>query len=597
MYRNIRSFLFALLVASCVATACADQETNPADGGLHFNFDIVSDSRVTTRSQISTSDEIIRDVELFLFDSQTQLLVKRLNFTAGSEYRSTDIPKGRKYIVYALANCSTEEDLTRISQMEEISIQFGTLAEIDSRGLPMAGISEEFTFSDSKTSVSIPLKRLMSKIIFNIDTDSMKGKLTVKEVTLHNAPKSILPFGESSKASEKETMAGDSATQEDINRLNSGNGIVLLVGENMQGTLLEGNTDPWKKTPENIPDKKNCCTYITLEGDYCDGGLSISDVCYNMYLGENSTTNFDIRRNCIYDLSLTLSDEATVLASSWKVERGTMVDTREISFDRPADTLLRFANTSRRIVCSPSDFDYDLIAGEGFEEAGLSYVSNPDGTITVNSGAIPGKSATGRLYVRSWDRTKTGHCDFTVMNWDTIVKVNGGKPLLMWQGDTLKFTVDAFFENDNSTQNITSATQWDCVGNAGKVINYGKNPDTLLFVGQKIGTSIISANYRGHTHSIRAAVSTTKSIYIEPRDTTIHVGDSLYLRGHVVFESGDTLCYTNGFDYLVKHLGIFTKNRDNKLFALRRGAESPMAILIRDKAFFDSTSSVITVLP
>lgn len=598
MLKIIRTLFIAPLATACVATACTDQENIPEGNALHFNLDIVSDSRTSIKSQVTTSDEIICSVELFLFDSETGILVERLNFSAGNDYQSGAVQKGRSYIVYALANCTANETPAKVSQMGDISIDFGSLSEINAGGVPMAGISGEFTFDDNSSSVTIPIKRLMSKVILNVNTAEMNGKVTVKQVTLHNTPKSIFPFRESNKATPNGVNTGDCASQSDIQRLNSGKSIVLLVGENMQGTLLEGNDDPWNKTPENIPDRKDCCTYVTVEGDYRDGGLSISDVCYNMYLGEDNTSNFDICRNCIYDLTLTLSDEATVLASSWKVERGATLDSREISFDRRTDTLIQNSNSSRRVICAPTSFDYEVFAGEGFGEAGLSFTSNQDGTVTISSNAIEGKSATGRLYVRSWDRARSGYCDFTVMNWDTIVKVNNGQPLLMWKGDTLKFAATVFFENNQTQEIITSKASWNCAGNAGKTIGYPKSDDTLSFVGQKIGTNIITATYLGRSHSVRAVVSTTKAVYMESRDTTIHVGDSVALRGHVIFESGDTLCYTNGFDYLVKHGGILTKNKKNNIvYASRSGKESPMCILKTHDMMLDSTSSVITVLP
>lgn len=598
MYRIIRSFLIALMATSCVAIACTDRENGPDNDALHFNFDIIPDSQITSRSQVTASEEIICSAELFLFDAEYGYLVQKIDFTSSSDYKSHAVQKGRKYTIYALANCRAEGEITKLSQMDTLSVKYGSMAEINSKGLPMAGVYNDFTFDDNNTSVNIPLSRLMSKVILNINTNSMNGDLNIKKVTLHNAPAGILPFCDSYRANPGTTLEGDSSTTNDINRLNNGKSIVLLVGENMQGTLLPGNTNPWEKIPENIPGKQDCCTYITVEGDYRDGGLSISDVCYNMYLGENSTTNFDICRNCIYDLTLTLSDEAIVLASSWKVERGTTLDTREISFERPVDTLARYSNSSIRIICSPSAFDYEVFAGEDFKEAGLTYSTNQDGTVTISSGNIQGKSATGRLFVRSWDRAKSGYCDVTVMKWDTIVKINHGQPLLMWKKDTLKFVVSAFLENKHAEENVTSMANVEFDGYVGKIISYPKSVDTLLFVGQVIGNGIINAECFGRSHSVRAVVSKTKSIFLMPRDTTIHIGDSVALRGHVVFESGDTLCYPQGFDYLVRSKGCFTKKTmNNMIYAQKSGKEHPFCILKRDASFSDSLSSLITVLP
>lgn len=500
MLKIIRHLFLVLSATACVTTACTDWEKEQEDYSLHFDFKVVSDSRVQTKGQISVADETIGDIELFIFDSEYGALIQHLNFSAGNDYRSDIIQRGRRYVVYALANCNFEEEPSGIEQLKEMSVNMESLSGISSRGIPMAGVSDEFKFDDKMSSVSIPLKRLMSKVILKIDSESMNGCLTIKGVTLHNAPSRVFPFSESSKISQDEAKDGDIASQDDIDRLNSGKSIVLMVGENMQGTLLEGNEDPWMKTPENIPDKHNCCTYITVEGDYCNKGLSISDVCYNMYLGENSTTNFDICRNCIYDLTLSISDEATVLASSWKVERG------------------------------------------------------------------------------------------------TIIKINYDQPLVMWRGDTLKLTATALCEPDFTTEDITSQAIWSTVGNAGKfVASSGCNP--ALFVAENLGTDTITASWYGKKCSIKAIVSTTDHVFVEPRDTTIHVGDSVVLRGHVVFASGDTLYCPHEFDYLIKYKGIFRKVFGQPtIYAVSPGSEHPACILKKD-SFLDTTACLITVLP
>ena len=62
---------------------------------------------------------------------------------------------------------------------------------------------------------------------------------------------------------------------------------VFYMLENCQGEV-ESIVDPKDKSPENAPE---CATYMRIMAEGADKILE-----YTVYLGENSTSNFDVRK-------------------------------------------------------------------------------------------------------------------------------------------------------------------------------------------------------------------------------------------------------------------------------------------------------------
>lgn len=504
MYRSNHFFLSAMAATLFATAACSSGTDDPGSGSVLFSFNIEPDSEETARSLADAPDDMISTIEMFIFDTATGGLSKHLEFGTAGVCTADGLVLNREYIVYVMANCHPEEMPDRLSDMDNLSLKLSPADETGGQGIPMTGVSERFRHERDIQPVVISLRRAVSKIVITMDTSRLKGKFTAKSAVLHNAPVRVFPFAETSAAGNGDVADGDSATPADIRRFNDGNSIVLVTGENMQGTLLENNTDPWRKVPENIPSKSGCCTFLTVAGEYEYNGLTISELSFNMFLGEDNTSNFDIRRNRIYNLTLSISDEGAALTSSWKVERGAMKDLREISFDRDSISIRQNSTATLRVLCSPNPFDYDIIEGKGFRDASLRYSLNGDGTVTITSGGITAREATGRILAMSWDKRKSAGCDITVVRF---------------------------------------------------------RPEEHIPVG----------------------------VHLEPKDTTIHVGDTLALRGYITYDSGDTLLDISAFDYLTQGDKILSKRgRSNLVVAEQPGTASALGILKTDHSLSDN---------
>ena len=193
----------------------------------------------------------------------------------------------------------------------------------------------DITLAEGENHADIPLTRMMARVDFNIDTGSLERPyaFSVRSVTIFSPVDAYTPFdGDVRKEGDADSAPGfDSASARDISLLNNGGTIRLYAFENMQGTLLPGNTDPWKKVPSSIGDNAPLCTYIEAVCSYTTDTETCDDITYRMYLGENATTNFDVRRNTLYRLTLEPTEgEIRGKRGSWKIETGEWEDIAEV---------------------------------------------------------------------------------------------------------------------------------------------------------------------------------------------------------------------------------------------------------------------------
>lgn len=71
-------------------------------------------------------------------------------------------------------------------------------------------------------------------------------------------------------------------------------------------------TKQWEKTADTAPEgAEEYCTYLEIKGYYLHDGL-VENVVYHVYLGENNTDDFNIRRNHNYQMTATIKDKKLV---------------------------------------------------------------------------------------------------------------------------------------------------------------------------------------------------------------------------------------------------------------------------------------------
>ena len=439
-------------------TACIRQEGTSSIPGVScgwitvtFGFEIPGLS-YSTRSASVSDESTIRDVSLFLY---------RNGKLEWNEYRESGAPielrllEGERYSAYAVANAGRQTAPEREEGIHDFVLD---AAGVLSGGkVPMAsGNGLSFTVTPAGTDGAVPaaneirieLVRLAAKYHFQVDRSALQyGTFTVESVRVCQAARAVDAFGPGSAASsDGDVCDGDYASRGDLALLNQASSISLFLPENQQGTLLPGNSDPWRKEyfDPSLSTVAGRCTYLEVKGHYRDhsGGLNATHT-YRMYLGKDATTNFDIVRNTEYTLTLSVSDLG-VFRESWKVDRGDVTDTRRLYFDPATVEIASPGEAGTTVVCQPGGVDYSLEWDSvSFASAGLAAPGQSGNRISLVSRTELEEDATAYLKAVSFDgaveavctlRVKAGALPELQVGWD------GAKPAYVAQAAWVRCT-------------------------------------------------------------------------------------------------------------------------------------------------------------
>ncbi len=308
--------LLALSLAACTVTEITPSAMPDDPATVELDFGIPGEAP-GTKSSYSSVGSSVDDVNLWVVSGGTVILHEHL---VGRTALSLTLDRGRSYSFYALANMGTAilEDITDVSPLLSLRVALSGI-DLDGGGsLPMAGTVSDITLGSQSMSLSVPLKRLFSKVVlrFSPDADLAANGARVKSVVLKNSASDMTPFVQNSYA--ESCVDGDRATAADLESLNSGGQVEFYCLENCCGRT--SNTDPWAKLPESAP--KGNPTYLEVKASV-DGFQMSGDIVYRFCIGEDNTSDYNLVRNTTYTVTLK-SLCATVDGGSdeWKIDSG-----------------------------------------------------------------------------------------------------------------------------------------------------------------------------------------------------------------------------------------------------------------------------------
>lgn len=237
---------------------------------------------------------------------------------------------GREYKFYVLANTGRVEAPAYESDIASMRFTMSGLGGFSSRGLPMYFKSVlPQTVSLASEQLDFALTRLVARYDVRIDDSALsRMRFSLSSMKLSQAPLDITPFSPRSAA----TLAGDCdyASAADVDSLNAGGTVSLYMLENCQGVLGGGNTDEWQKYPDETDVSEDLSTYLEVSGTISSVGYS-ADVSYRMFLGRDNVADFNVFRNTVNTLVLSLTDTGS-FRPSWKVALSNVSDSRTVSF-------------------------------------------------------------------------------------------------------------------------------------------------------------------------------------------------------------------------------------------------------------------------
>ena len=462
---------------SCLAVICCSPVEAPLpepDAGdeITVGVDVSILSADKTRSSVCAGDDSWVNMTVWQF------------LEDGSLYRSyfsesPDAPfsvKGRLGVTYrfcAVLNFGDRRaEVSSESDIANVRFTTSSMAALTgSSGLPMSSALQSVPFTDNGLRFSLEFVRLVSKFNFSLLTSGITlGTFTPVSVRIRQSPLSVCPFVVDNQASRPSDVSdGDYANEADVSTLCSGGKIVLYALENCQGTLLPDNSSPRAKIPENIGRRKDICTYLELVGDYehADGSMTSVNT-YRMYLGEDNCTNFDVTRNTVHNITLSLSDWGDA-ENYWKAER---VVTRIPS----PEPYVVSVEQIREDDSESGLREWEEFSDSGFEahvDLTPSSVGASAGSVEVAAGASHIRTYTlmSQTFVRTrevsfirtiWSDGSQVDSDWTYGDWED------------WRPDSEPWTCSVRVETVQDEFTLSSDCDWLDVSGS-----YGANPDPL----------------------------------------------------------------------------------------------------------------------
>lgn len=311
----------AAIIAASMLSCNGYTDERETTRTMDVTFHIVADGFTDTRSSFTWGDSEIRDIQIVITEEDGSVF-DVLYSDSSSELGFTGAV-GSRYRIWAAANLGGKVDVHDLQDFTT-GTRSVTKAGIAASGIPMFNgpDGQEILLSDNSGTVTVRLTRMLARVDLKVDTRLLEtqSQFKVKSVSIYNAINTYSPFTPAVKQEHKGRIeySFDSASSTDVSILNRGGTISLYAFENMQGTLLPGNTDPWKKVPSSLGNAGDYCSYLEVD---CTYGYSGHDVTYRMYLGKDATKNFDVERNTVYRVTLMPTErEIRGGRGSWKVE-------------------------------------------------------------------------------------------------------------------------------------------------------------------------------------------------------------------------------------------------------------------------------------
>ena len=273
-----------------LAVGCSKEDIVPAaESVTRFTLRVCpEETQAVTRA---ADERAVKDMNVFLFDPQGIRPSQHFYVQGGVLERS--IPAGR-YDVYAVANL--HEDMGPMSREALSDYEFRVPRSYTS--LPMSGYAE-CTVGKGTPEATVTVRRNVAKIACNISFYGVDYDLKLQSVQVVDMASVTTLFAEDQQAREL-TSSELSAIASYENRKASR---TFFLAENCRGEV-PGITSQEQKCAGNAPEG---ATFLRIKAQR-EGKL----LTYDVYLGENNTTNFDVRRNTVYTLNIVIKDENAV---------------------------------------------------------------------------------------------------------------------------------------------------------------------------------------------------------------------------------------------------------------------------------------------
>lgn len=394
-----------IVLAALLLLACRNEEKVPVKGSVSFSFVFEGEAGAAggvagataatgalgtaagaTRAVDGT---LVKDLNLYVVNGAGAVVEHVFVENAGDAQAT--IYNNETYTVYAVVNGGYPMPQKTAVEIESMMPALSSACS----SIVMTGKTEPLSLSDGDE-IEIPVKRCAAKIVVKGDYSQLSPGVTIniRSVMLRNIPNSIKLFGKSaivSAAGAQNSLSVENPTAEEFAR-----GVEFYQYENMQGTLLPGNTDQKLKVWPQGNLYSQLCSYVYMEAEYSSEQKQ-GRVIYRFYLGKDMTSNYDVERNMIYTVNVVFKGNGGIDESTWRVDASGLVDVLppEISFGQSSVPMydlqernLEFARLETRgKELEVSSSDNSVVQVLEYSSSGIKVRALAPGVATVTASA------------------------------------------------------------------------------------------------------------------------------------------------------------------------------------------------------------------
>ncbi len=303
---NNRLLILILLAALCSCWGCASVVVEEYGSSSPLTVRLTVHPERMTASTRLTDENNIRDLNFYLCDKAGEVVLHRYQSAATLRF---ECPPG-DYTLCAVANMHRDMGDLPPAELAACTVAYAP----DYANLPMAGRLETTIHASQGKTVTLPpleLRRRVAKIAYHIAV--VPADIELHSMRVCSVPKSVSLFDDDMPP------AGGYADTPGTMLSGRGASGILYLPPNAQGTN-PAITDPRLKNRDNAPEN---ATYLLIRATRGEKVLA-----YRIYLGENATSDFNVRPNTSHTLDITIrgDNEIDTRVSGYTVDVWDTID-------------------------------------------------------------------------------------------------------------------------------------------------------------------------------------------------------------------------------------------------------------------------------
>lgn len=315
-------------------------------------------------------EKTVKDLNLYLYCKNATGKDEHI-YSAGSANITRKLTVG-DYDLFVIANAGADLGNMPRTQVEQSARTVGSESALETGSALPLSAKTSFSVKAAMT-VPVTLRRIVARIDLKLSVAAaLAGRITLSSAQVVSAPNTGLYFADNAPASDgklinypKIALTGSSLTRS------------FYLLENLQGKV-PSITSQTQRDRTKAPAR---ATYIHIEGQASGKKLD-----YYVYLGENTTDDFNVRRNKRYTLNAVVSGENTIdtRVSSAELQLGAVG-----ALYAPNQTLsTTLALVTQNNAGETYQLKYRLYEGSGtLKINGQSYAQDTPISITAVNGA------------------------------------------------------------------------------------------------------------------------------------------------------------------------------------------------------------------